>query len=399
MTKKFFPALILFLVTVLSSCIADEPLNMECDIVAVDSVWMEKNAAVLHGNPTVSNNSVTIWVKQGTNRSAFAPEFIVTEGASLTCLLNGQEVPANGTLHDFSAPQIYKVTSEDGQWSKHYTVSFAYPSVLNHLGFEHVGKEADKERFCTWYEIDAADTENPERNYWATGNPGYAMCGLARSEQDYPTYAAEDGVVGKCLKLTTQATGLFGKRFRMPIAAGNIFIGHFETKIATSAPRTATEFGLQLVTRQPERLEGYYKYNNNSDGLYTDHNGKQTNPDGTFTDHNGAAVAGRVDTCDIYAVVFEVDPNDFKPLSGDSILTSERIVLMARIDNPGEPEEWKHFSEPFLPRNGKVFSQEKADRSEYAITVVFTSSRDGAYFRGTVGSTLYVDEVDIVWKE
>ncbi|MBS7409302.1 MAG: PCMD domain-containing protein, partial [Prevotellamassilia sp.] len=34
----------------------------------------------------------------------------------------------------------------------------------------------------------------------------------------------------------------------------------------------------------------------------------------------------------------------------------------------------------------------------YAVALVATSSREGAYFRGAIGSTLYVDQLKIVWK-
>ena len=71
---------------------------------------------------------------------------------------------------------------------------------------------------------------------------------------------------------------------------------------------------------------------------------------------------------------------------------------MARIDNPGEPAEWKHFSEPFRPMNGKRFDENRLRADGYAIAVVATSSRQGAYFEGAVGSTLYVDELRIVWE-
>ena len=168
----------------------------------------------------------------------------------------------------------------------------------------------------------------------------------------------------------------------MPIAAGNIFIGEFRVAQAMLMPRKATRFGLQLVGGRPLRLEGYYKYTA----------GK------VFTDVNQNVRPELHDTCDIYAVLYEVDPEKFVALNGDDVLSSDRIVSMARIDNPGEPAEWKHFSEPFRPMNGKRFDENRLRADGYAIAVVATSSRQGAYFEGAVGSTLYVDELRIVWE-
>ena len=36
--------------------------------------------------------------------------------------------------------------------------------------------------------------------------------------------------------------------------------------------------------------------------------------------------------------------------------------------------------------------------SRYAIAVVASSSKDGAFFEGAVGSTLFVDEIKIEWE-
>ncbi len=386
MIKRLLPAFCLSLVLAFSSCIADEPLNSECDILGVDTIWLKENAHLLQGNPSVKNNKVVFWVKEDADRSALAPKFYVTENARLVYReADGTEIPGNGITLDFNQPQTYTVFAQDGVWHKDYKVMFAFPSALKELHFENVGLEDGKERFDVWYELDAYDKENPRRDYWSTGNPGYALCGLPKQAADYPTASVEDGVVGKGVRLVTRTTGNFGMQTRpkMPIAAGSLFIGEFKTQKATTKPREATTFGQPLVTSKPLRLEGYYKFTAGE----------------KFTDHLGNAVEGMVDTCDIYSVLFEIDPNNFVPLDGNNILTSERIVLMARIDDPGYPEEWTFFNEDFKPMNGKTFDQNKADNGEYAISLVATSSRQGAYFKGSVGSTLYIDELRIVWED
>ena len=110
-------------------------------------------------------------------------------------------------------------------------------------------------------------------------------------------------------------------------------------------------------------------------------------------------IKDRRDVCDIYAVLFEVDANNFKPLDGSNIKTSDRIVLLADMQNPEEPTEWTKFEIPFEEKNGKVFDYEKLKNNEYAITVVASSSRGGAKFEGAVGSTLFIDEIKIEWEE
>lgn len=364
-----------------SSCIKEEALNAECDITGVDSVWLNQHRNMLIGRPIITNNHVAFSIQKGTDRTQLDPLFLLTPGARLTMQTSEGELTANGAMRNFSTPQIYTAHSEDGLWQKDYTVAFNFPQPISRCSFEHYELDPTG-RYHVWYETDTADTENPRRDYWASGNPGYALTGMGKTATDYPTTSYALGVKGNCVKLVTRDTGGFGQAVGMPIAAGNLFIGEFRTQYAMQYPRRATHFGLQLVGGRPLRMEGYYKYTAGE----------------TFTDKDLNVRPELHDTCDIYAVIYEVDPEDFVALNGDDVLSSERIVSMARIDDPGEPADWTFFSEPFRAMNGKTFDEERLRRDGYAIAIVMTSSRQGAYFEGAVGSTLYVDELHIVWE-
>ena len=375
---------VLLVMSSFSSCIQDEPLNAECDIIAVDSLWLEQQMDIIVGKPIVTNDLVSFNIKRDADRTHLNPRFVLTDGARITMTLDGQELEANGVMRDFTSPQTYTVHSEDGKWHKDYKVSFNYPTTpttTQLLDFEHFELDATG-RYHQWYEIDPTDATNPRRSYWASGNSAYAITGMGKKYDDYPTVSDPMGVKGNCVKLTTCRTGSFGDVVKMPIAAGNLFIGTFDTKIAMSQPRKATGFGLQLVGGKPLKLTGYYKYKAGE----------------VFTDKNKQVCPERHDTADIYAVIYEVDPSNFVPLNGDDVLSSDRIVMMARIDSPGEPAEWTHFEEPFRLMPGKQFDKQRMSNDGYAITVVCTSSRQGAYFEGAVGSTLYVDELRILWE-
>ena len=117
-----FAAVTLALPLVLSSCFKDEPLNAECDI---------EQATVHVANPQQMFFQVTDTLKQvlstdtvinfnvrsHADLTALAPHFKLTEGATIA--------PENGSVHDFSqGPVTYTVTSQDGQWSRRYKVSF-----------------------------------------------------------------------------------------------------------------------------------------------------------------------------------------------------------------------------------------------------------------------------------
>lgn len=56
---------------------------------------------------------------------------------------------------------------------------------------------------------------------------------------DYPTLQTE-GYIGKGIRLETKSTGDFGEKVKMPIAAGNLFIGTFIVKDALRDAKAAT---------------------------------------------------------------------------------------------------------------------------------------------------------------
>lgn len=366
----------------LSSCIQEEPLNAECDILGVDSIWLSRHKDMIIGNPMITNTTVSFNVKKGTDCSKLDPSFYLTPGARLTMEKDGMSIDANGAVRDFTLPQTYTAHSEDGAWSKKYMVSFNYPRPATDCHFEYFELEK-KGRYYIWYENDSSDPANPRRDYWASGNAGFAFTGKGKTPADYPTCVCDDGYKGKGVVLTTRNTGSFGALAKMPIAAGNLFIGEFKSEKATIDPMGATRFGLQIVGGKPLYLSGYYKYKAGE----------------VFTDKKGAVDPSRRDTCDIYAVLYEVNPDKFVPLQGNDVLSSERIVSLARLEQPGEPKEWTRFDIPFVYQNNKTFDKERFRNNGYAITIVATSSRQGAYFEGAVDSQLYVDEIKLTWEE
>ena len=108
-------------------------------------------------------------------------------------------------------------------------------------------------------------------------------------------------------------------------------------------------------------------------------------------------VSGKKDECDIYAIFYETD-KDTKMLDGTNNFTSPNLVSIARINNPKETEQWTSFYIPFIMQPGKTIDQEKLKKGGYNVAIVFSSSKDGGNFNGAIGRTLYIDEVELIYK-
>lgn len=366
-----------------SGCIKEEAQNAECDITGVDAEWLSANSQRLIGEPRVSNTRVLFTLKQGEGRTSLAPVFTLTPGAQLVDPTEGAAAgSANGRERNFETPQLYRAFSEDGQWHKDYTVAFNYSAPVANCDFEHYALDA-KGKFYQWYEVYGDEALSENYYYWASGNAGYDFTGMAKQPDEYPTTVSPLGYSGNCIKLVTRDTGSFGQLVGMPIAAGNIFLGDFKAGNAILQPRKATQFGLPVVGGQPLRLQGWYKYT----------------PGEVFTDDKKQPVPERRDLCDIYAVLYEINAGEPPYLDGDNVKDSPRIVAMAALENAGEPKEWRAFSADFLYREGKTFDEARFLNDGYGLAIVATSSFYGAYFEGAIGSTLYVDELKVVYAK
>lgn len=351
-----------FLCLTLVSCTKDEAPNAEADIVECIV-----SGDILKRDPIIVNDKVTLMVKTDTDLTGQAPEFKLTPGATIA--------PVSGTKRDFTSPQKYVVKSEDGLWTKTYTVSYIVAGISTLYNFEHV--ELTQEKFNTFYEVDEID--GGRLFDWASGNTGFALTNMNLSDpKEFPTSSSDAGKSGKCLKLETKSTGAFGEKLGMPIAAGNLFMGTFDVMSAITSALKATQFGLPFEN-VPTYLTGFYKYKA-----------------GEVFSELGKPAAGKKDKCDIYAIFYETD-DKVKTLDGTNAFTHPNLISIARIDDQKETDEWTQFYLPFVNKPGKSVDKDKLKAGKYSVALVFSASLEGDRFNGAVGSTLYIDEVELVY--
>ncbi len=354
-----------------TSCIRKEPLNAECDILEVTLP-----GDVLNRQPIIENNKVTLIVKNDVSVMSLAPSFTLTEGATID--------PPSGTSRNFLFPQEYTVTSQDGEWKKVYTVTVDRANSINlNYSFENVrvvSALGGACRYDVFYEVGPAGTTTLE---WASANAAFALTFQGSDPTTFPTYQGDEGPSGKCAVLVTRSTGSYGAKLKKPIASGNLFLGSFDMTNAMSKPLEATHFGVPF-SNVPTQFSGYYKYKPGAEYC-------EPGPDG-----NLVPVPGKVDSFNLYAVLYETAPGH-QWLNGINVLAEDNpyIISTAIIPDRHASDDWVEFSVPFIYRPGKSVDPEKLKDGLYNIAIVMGSSSDGDYFKGAIGSTLMVDEVSI----
>ena len=378
--------------TTLSSCFKEEPLNAECDI---EQAYIHADNKILLNflftNP--SDTLVNVQSDQTNIEFTMRPFAALTKQAPIFRLTPGATIsPESGSLQDFSkGPVTYTVTSEDKQWSRTYQVSIkkGQTTMPNEIEFEFENAYLSR-GYYNWQE----NWNGNKLDIWATGNSGFQMSNSSSKPEEYPTVMIEDGHKGKGVKLTTQRTSKIAYMVHKPIAAGNLFIGQFDATDALRDAMKATKFGHPFsFSAKPAKLEGWYKYQ--AGEKFTDKNMKELD---------------RHDYGTIYAVLYEnIDENgDAVVLYGDNVQTSKQIVALALVgetrDDNGQPAigntpEWHHFSVDFDYQSyGKTIDPVKLKNGGYSLSIVCSSSSDGANFLGAVGSTLWIDSFKLICK-
>lgn len=348
----FMSALPLFLAT---GCIKDELPNIGVDIKNVTSENGNILTVVYH------NDAVDVYVEPNTDPSAISLNIEVSEGASI--------LPDPGEVKGYEVPRVFSVTSEDRNWTKKYTVAVRYAGLPLKFDFEN-WKQPERMRYMIPVELCLVDGKESELGIWASGNEAFNF--LTNKDDDYtvfPTQPTDDAASGdKALKLVTCLTGQFDK----PVAAGNLFLGQFDASLRE--PRESTMFGLPF-SHKPLRVTGKYKYKSGGRTYFS----------------------ATEDKCRILAVMYLTDEN-VTHLNGFNIRTSPNIVGMAELeDGSSTPGDGYHnFDIHFRYDSNKEINPELLANGRYNLALVFSSSIKGDVYDGAPGSTLFIDDVEII---
>ena len=380
MSSAVVVAIGLVMTTLCTSCFGDEPDGCEADIEVVTLHVSSPEDFFFQATDSMqvvfsTDSVVTFAVRGGADVSALSPVLTLSPGATVE--------PASGSTHDFSqGPVIYTVTSEDGKWQRRYRVNVV-PTMVTvtdtlKYDFEHYELETATQRYYMWHNT---LPDGSLGNDWATANAGYRISMSTAAPMDYPTTPLAQGYDGAAVCLMTRDTGPFGHMANKRLAAGNMFLGTFDIRIAMSDHLHATRFGIPFTDR-PDRFTGYYTFE----------------PGPTVQDFYGNPIVGRTDSADVYAVFYrnhDAAGNEVV-LYGDNVLSSDLIVAVAELDYVAPTSQWTAWDVKFEYRE-EVDEQLLANRG-YSLAIVFSSSSAGGDFIGAIGSRLCVDKVRLICR-
>ena len=205
-------------------------------------------------------------------------------------------------------------------------------------------------------QIPGSDFESWNQNHYNTSFPTLYYWEVLPSNIWASSNAATTIVNQFCMQQTTDAhSGSYAayletKNIFSQIAAGNLFTGYFIADLFNSKAMRGIPF-----TARPTEFRGYYKYTSVS---YT---------------YNSATIP---DSCAIYAILSKWNGSQRVEVGKAELFTSVSSTT---------------YNQFILP-----FNYSSSDTPD-TISVVFASSKNGEFFRGGVGSKLYIDDVSLTY--
>lgn len=335
-------------------------------------IQIEHDAIV--GGPEINGREIVFYVHPQTDMSSLelAPVLTLSKGAS--------SMPASGATIDFAQYKDYTVE---------YTVIAENLSTNIYSVVIKQGGDLSLSSFENWVSESSSysDLLRPTPN-WATSNLGIESIRslgilMGVNYTGGPVVLQEEnGYQGHSAKVVTANT--IGGASLIPgvfpsipvITSGSLFTGDFVVDAMNTL--NSTQFGIPYF-QKPTNVKGYFKYTPGENYYYC--------KDPSVS--NEAEIDNtKTDECSLCAVLYEVENyDDF--LNGETIYTSDKIVAIAQ-QFAGNTPDYTAFDLQL------EYKKEYDPTKKYRFAIIFSSSKDGAAFSGAEGSTLWIDEVEVI---
>ena len=265
---------------------------------------------------------------------------------------------APGTEYEF------RLRYEDGgqeQTSKSVSFTTEEQTPLYNGGFEEWSQSG-----APWYANEAGVS------FWDSSNPGSTTLGPSynvTTQTDYPKVSGDYAA-----KLESRA--IVGK-----FAAASLYVGQFKEMVGTQGAKL--DWGRSFTTR-PTALKGWMQYAPNA---------VDKAASGVPA---GAPAKGELDQCGMFVALLtesiSIDNTDLSTIP--DLETDARVVAYGALpqeQNVHTNGQWKRVNIPLVYND--------LNRKPTHLLIVFSASKYGDYFHGGTGSTLYLDDFELVYGD
>ena len=308
---------------------------------ATGDVFAMVSRAIINGSVTSGKTPVVEYKEQSASSWQTASDVTVS-GTKFTATLTGL---SGSTTYN------YRVTV-DGVAGSEQSFTTAGEVALENGGFE------------SWYQEGDIYVPNASgSSFWGTGNPG------AASFIGNLTTPTSDAVSGQAAKLES-------KNALIKLGAGNIFTGDF----SLDGTNGILHFG-QPFTTFPTALRLYYKYTSTTINRIGDEVGSLEN------------LRGRPDSCHIYVALSDKsEPYEIRTRPSVRKVFDKNdanIIAYGEFISGSSTSSYQQITIPL---------EYRANRTPRYIVIVCSASKYGDYFIGGEGSTLWLDEMELVYE-
>jgi hypothetical protein len=272
--------------------------------------------------------------------------------------------PVKETIRDFTTPQTYIVTAENGDQA-------AYLVTITQ---EDANPQLDNSTFDAWYQPSGKSYKQPGTNdntIWATANDGTTTTSSA-NVTTYPYLNTGTDYVAQIItKDLGSVSGIVGQR----MGSGTLFTGKFVLNVAN--PPASAQFGIPF-TAKPKSFSAEIKYTAGTP--YQDGKGN---------------VLDKTDQADIYVILENrEDLNAIKRIATGWYRTGTTTGVNLQNINVALTYGTLNATFPDYQKPGNGIYGNSNDKPTHII-VVFASSADGILYEGGVNSTLFVNNFEL----
>ena len=233
----------------------------------------------------------------------------------------------------------------------------------------------------TWYPTSEAYYTANGGSFWDSSNPG-TTTGAGALVNANPTQGNSSITHsnGMSAELKSQYASAFGIG---KFAAASLYTGKFNDLVGTNGAKI--DFGQKFDSR-PSALHVWYRYTSGK----IDYRGDNT-PD-------GVALKGSDDLCSIYIAIAkevrQIDNTNTKTFPID-FENEDNIIAYAELPDADAVSTNNTWKEATLALKYKDITPQ----DEYYLIVVCSASKYGDYFTGSTGSTLYIDDMELIYEQ